>query len=148
MIFEYNDGGRADAGYKGKTNDCVCRAISIATGLPYSQIYDDLNQLGKVEKKRISGKRSSARTGVFRETYQGYLEELGWQWVPTMRVGQGCIIHMRSDELPAGTLIVKLSKHLVTVIDHVIHDTFDPSRNGTRCVYGYFIKAREHHELS
>jgi hypothetical protein len=26
------------------------------------------------------------------------------------------------------------------VIDGVIHDTFDPSRGGTRCVYGYWIK--------
>lgn len=24
------------------------------------------------------------------------------------------------------------------VIDDAIHDTYDPSRNGTRCVHGYF----------
>lgn len=40
MKFNYNDGGRADAGYKGKTGDCVCRAISIATERPYKEIYD------------------------------------------------------------------------------------------------------------
>jgi hypothetical protein len=26
------------------------------------------------------------------------------------------------------------------VIDGIIHDTYDPSRNGTRCVYAYFTK--------
>jgi hypothetical protein len=27
-----------------------------------------------------------------------------------------------------------------TVIDGVIHDLYDPSRDGTRCVYGYYQK--------
>jgi hypothetical protein len=57
-----------------------------------------------------------------------------------MQIGSGCKVHLRKDELPSGRLIVKLSKHLTTVIDGVIHDTFDPSRGGNRCVYGYFIK--------
>jgi len=33
-----------------------------------------------------------------------------------------------------------LSRHLTTVIDGVIYDTYDPSREGTRCVYGYYSK--------
>jgi hypothetical protein len=33
-----------------------------------------------------------------------------------------------------------VSKHYCAVIDGVIHDTSDPSRDGTRCVYGYWIK--------
>jgi len=37
-------------------------------------------------------------------------------------------------------LIVKVSKHLTTVIDGVLHDTHDPSRRGSRCVYGYYLK--------
>jgi hypothetical protein len=28
----------------------------------------------------------------------------------------------------------------MAVIDGVIHDTYDPSRDGKRCVYGYFTK--------
>jgi len=55
-----------------------------------------------------------------------------------MAIGQGCRVHLRADELPAGRLIVVVSSHLVAVIDGVIHDTYDPSRNGNRCVYGYF----------
>jgi hypothetical protein len=45
---------------------------------------------------------------------------------------------LKADELPAGRLIVSVSKHLVAVIDGVAHDTHDPSRGGTRCVYGYY----------
>jgi hypothetical protein len=55
-----------------------------------------------------------------------------------MRVGSGCRVHLRADELPPGRLIVRVSKHVAAVIDGVIHDTFDCSRGGTRCVYGYF----------
>jgi hypothetical protein len=35
------------------------------------------------------------------------------------------------------------SRHLVAVIDGVIHDTHDCSRDGTRCVYGYFQPSAE-----
>jgi hypothetical protein len=40
MKFQYNDGGRQQAGYKGKTGDCVVRAIAIAADLPYQTVYD------------------------------------------------------------------------------------------------------------
>jgi hypothetical protein len=59
-----------------------------------------------------------------------------------MAVGQGCQVQMRSTEIPAGRLIVKVSKHLSAVIDGVIHDTHNPARGGMRCVYGYYIQKR------
>lgn len=55
-----------------------------------------------------------------------------------MQIGQGCEVHLRADELPPGRLIVSVSKHVTAVINGVIHDTHDPSRDGTRCVCGYF----------
>jgi hypothetical protein len=57
-----------------------------------------------------------------------------------MKIGAGCQVHLRSDELPNGILIVKVSKHLTAIVDGVIQDTHDPSRGGTRCVYGYYIQ--------
>ena len=41
---------------------------------------------------------------------------------------------------PRGVIIVAISKHYTAVIDGVIHDMHDPSRGGTRCVYGYWRK--------
>lgn len=141
MRYEFNDGGRADAGYKGTAGDCVVRAIAIATELPYQQVYDQINIDAKSEritKRRRS--RSSARNGVHKDTIRRFMESLGWTWVPTMSIGSGCKVHLRDGELPAGRLIVSVSKHLVAVIDGVINDTGDCSRDGTRCVYGYFKK--------
>lgn len=138
-MWQQNDGGREAAGYKGQAGDCVTRAIAIATGKPYQEVYDALNGLAVNERKgkRKRGK-SSARNGVYRATFAKYLLSLGWQWHPTMAIGQGCKVHLRADELPQGNLIVSVSRHMVAVINGVIHDTHDPSREGTRCVYGYW----------
>jgi hypothetical protein len=57
-----------------------------------------------------------------------------------MQIGSGCRVHLRADELTPGRLVVQLSRHLTAVIDGVVHDTHDPSRNGTRCVYGYWSR--------
>lgn len=137
--FRYHDGGRAAAGYRGETGDCVTRAVAIATGLPYQQVYDDINESAKGERtgKRKRGK-STARQGVYKATIRKYLASLGWKWTPTMQIGSGCTVHLRADELPSGRLIVSLSRHICAVIDGVIYDTHDPSRDGTRCVYGYW----------
>jgi hypothetical protein len=142
----FSDGGRAEAGFKGTTGDCVTRAIAIATGVPYSKVYEDIQALGKKERAcrhRGTGRplpRSNARLGVHRKTYQVYLESLGWVWTPTMKIGSGCKVHLRREELPPGRLVVSLSRHLAAVIDGVIYDNHDSSRGGTRCVYGYYSK--------
>ena len=72
MDFVYNDGGRAAAGYKGRAGDCVVRAIAIATQKPYQDVYDGINVLALAERTR-RGRRSSARSGVGRRTYERYL---------------------------------------------------------------------------
>jgi hypothetical protein len=139
MQYVYNDGGRAAAGYKGRASDCVTRAIAIATGTDYQTVYDAINQAGKTERQ-VKGRRSTARQGVYKRTQRRFLAGLNWTWVPTMHIGQGCKVHLRKEELPSGKLIVAVSRHMTTVIDGVIHDTHDPSRGGTRCVYGYYHK--------
>ena len=138
MKFVYDDGGRKEAGYKGLASDCACRAIAISTGKPYKEIYSLINDYGKRERR---ANKSTARTGVWSPTLKKIMASIGWRWVPTMQIGSGCTTHLRADELPSGHLVVSLSGHEVAVIDGVIHDTYDCSRDGTRCVYGYFVKA-------
>lgn len=134
----YDDGGRAEAEFKGETRDCVCRAVAIATGKPYREIYDRINELAKLERPRGGKNRSSARTGVHRSTQDKLMAELGFEWTPTMEIGAGCQVHLAAAELPSGRLVVRLSKHVAAVSDGVLHDLWDCSRNGTRCVYGFW----------
>lgn len=141
MLFVYATGGRENY-FKGKTGDCVVRSICNATGKDYKEVYDAINLIAKSEHhgKRKRG-TSNARSGVFKYTYKKYIEEvLGWKWHPCMTIGSGCKVHLCSYELPKGTLIVSVSGHHTCVKDGVLYDTYDCSRDGTRCVYGYWSK--------
>lgn len=139
--FIRNDGGRAEAGYRGHTGDCGVRAIAIALELPYQQVYDEINEAAQRERRsKKRPRRSSARTGIWPATFRRFMEAKGWQFKATMGIGTGCRVHLRADELPSGRIICNVSRHYVAVIDGVIHDTHDCSRDGTRCVYGYYYK--------
>lgn len=134
LAFCRNDGGRALAGFRGETRDCVTRAIAIASGRPYDEVYADLGRIGQ----SLGLSRSISRTGVPRPVIDAYLAEIGAVWTPTMTIGSGCRTHLTAEDLPSGRLICRLSRHLVAVINGTIHDTYDPSRGGRRCVYGYW----------
>lgn len=56
-----------------------------------------------------------------------------------MAIGQGTTVHLRADELPSGRLVARVSRHVVAVIDGVAYDSHDPTRDGTRCVYGVWM---------
>lgn len=140
MKWVYDDGGRSKY-FKGKAGDCFCRAVAIATETDYKVVYDLINEIAKTER---TGKRkkgiSNARTGVYKATADKVMERLGWEWVATMSIGAGCRTHLEADELPAGRIVARVSKHFVAVIDGVVHDTYDSTREGNRCVYGYWRK--------
>lgn len=139
LLLKLDDGGRADAGFKGTADDCVTRAIAIATGIPYRDVYDALHariKTSKLKKHRTRSPRQPVRKQVFKT----FLTDLGYVFKPLMGIGTGCKVHLKAGEIPTkGRLIVSCSKHLVAVLDGVIHDTYDPSREGTRCVYGYWF---------
>ena len=103
LELEINDGGRAAAGYKGKAGDCVIRSIAIVSGLPYQKIYDDLYKANEEFRttsrtrlaRSLKQKNDSPRSGTHRVIVKKYLEKLGWQWTPTMFIGQGCKVHLK-----------------------------------------------------
>ena len=131
MEWIYDDGGRSKYFKASKVRDCAVRAISIATGKDYKEVYDALKELN-------GGK--SCRNGTPKKVDKTYLKNIGWKWHATMKIGEGCITHLCKEELPKGTLIVQVSHHLTCVKDGVIYDTFDCSRGEKRCVYGYWSK--------
>ena len=138
MKVVLTDGGRLEAGFKGKApGDCVTRAIALATGLPYLQVYNELNAIAQDERPCRGKERSNARTGVHRETYDRLMKQLGWLWTPTMGIGQRHRVRLR--DVPAtGKLVVTLNEHLTCVIGGVVYDNHDPSQGGERCVFSYW----------
>lgn len=144
--FEFNDGGRSNY-FKTEAGDCVARSIAIASGMDYKKVYDALaagnasqrtSKREKITKARHKVKTASNGIYTKRKWFKDLMREWGFEWTPTMKIGSGCKVHLRREELPSGRLVVAVSKHYTAVVNGVIHDTYDPSREGTRCVYGYW----------
>jgi hypothetical protein len=149
MNFIQNDGGRAEAGFKGNAGDCVARAVAIASRRPYAEIYAALSKLAGAERKSHG---ATARNGIHtsRKWFKDFMRSLGFTWTATMGIGTGCKVHLHDGELPSGRLVVAVSKHYTAVIDGVVHDTHNPQRTtmffehdqptrvARRCVYGYW----------
>jgi hypothetical protein len=148
-----DDGGRRKsgiaraAGRKDAAGDCVVRAIAIATERPYCDVHDALTlasvryvYAGRAsEWSKWAKRRGGVRTfdpdhGCSDEVYAPYLESLGWSCVSP----KGQRVRLRADELPRGRLIVSIHRHLVAVIDHVIHDTHDCGGAGRVPVKDYW----------
>lgn len=127
MKFIYDDGGRAAAGFKGKAGDCVARAIAIVGEMPYEYVYESLASGAGSERK---SRGRSARSGIHtrRKWFKDLMDVWGFEWVPCMAIGTGCKVHLTDGELPAGGLVVSLSRHYTAVIDGTVHDTYDPQR--------------------
>jgi len=120
----YNDGGRALFGSIAFAGDCACRAIAIATGHPYGDVY-----------RELTGRNGSTpRDGTIDTASDGYLRGHGWT-----RHRLESPVRVPLDQLPAGRLVVELDGHLTAVIDRVIHDTYDPRQRGELVVTGYYL---------
>jgi hypothetical protein len=78
MPFVKDDGGRSQAGYKGYAGDCVCRAVTIASGLPYAEVYEALAKGSRSQRKskRTPKKSASARNGICvkRQWFKEYMK--------------------------------------------------------------------------
>ncbi len=131
MDFVWNDGGRAASGYVGVTGDCVTRAIAIATGKAYRDVY---RALGDASLK-------SPRNGVAADVADFFLGKHGWRSLDGF--GREFVV----SDLPRGVVVLHLSRrnetgqHLCTVIDHVVHDTWNPGDEDDYVVERYWTRA-------
>ena len=141
MKYQYDDGGRAAAGFKGTCGDCGTRAAAIALSLPYKEVYDELNSIRKEmlakarsarTKKALSG---SVRDGTATEVMDEFMKRHGWVWVAKMHIGSGCTMHLC--DVPAGRFVCRVAKHYCAVVDRTIRDIFEDDDD--RCVYGYWV---------
>lgn len=139
LPFVHDDGGRAASGYRGDAGDCVVRAFSILLGRDYREVYDDL-----AGRNKEIGRTRSARDGVPMKVIHAFARDNGLRWTPTMSIGSDTTVHLRAGELPVVPLVARVTRHVCAVIDGTIRDTHDPSRDGTRAVYGYWSHELPH----
>jgi hypothetical protein len=135
MRYKKTDGGRLDAGFKGRGGDCVVRAIAIATNEPYIRVRRGLAELSS---EMTGGLETSAANGVARPVSHTWLSNLGWETVITKK-------SYLSDIPLKGIYIASLPRHYVAVVNGVIHDTWDSSvsmktKCGSPVMEGYYQK--------
>ena len=127
MTFNYNDGGRAKAGYKGSVGDCAARAMAIALNIDYKTAYNELAQANKNK-----GFAKSARNGIYKDIYSDVLAKHGWVWNPAPKfVGRKA----KCSDLPTGTVIARQAGHYVAVTNGIPQDIWNCSE---KMVYGYW----------
>ena len=131
MKYIYNDGGRSKY-FKGKANDCVCRAISIASNRDYKEVYDSL-------KKALGTPRNGVL--VQNKAFKDWMVANGFVWTPCSGIGVKTSVHFIEGELPKGRLVCSVTKHYVAVVDNKVYDTCDSrynSFNEVIRIYGYW----------
>lgn len=135
MEFIYNDGGRSNYFKASNVADCVCRAICNTTGIDYKVMYDLINKISKLEKW---GNPSSARNGVYKDSWKKILKALQAQEIKVQEFGSNIKCHLCDEDLQQynkGKYILSLSHHMSSLINGKLVDTYDCSRDGDRQVY-------------
>ena len=133
LSYEYDDGGRRDAGYKGDTGDCVVRAIAIVTGKPYKEVYRVMatemkahgytasgNAYATSEKKlKTPRKRGQLTVRKVQDKVKGMF---GFKKVSLSR---GVRPTFEEAHREYGDCLASTTKHVVALKDGALRDTWD-----------------------
>ena len=131
--YRYDDGGRAAAGYRGKSGDCVVRAIAICASEDYRAVYATMAEQMKRNGYAASGnayatreryRKAPRRRGLLkaRRVQDRVLEAYGFQKVrlPAEERPTFTEAHHRFGDCVVGT-----TKHVAAIVDGALRDVFD-----------------------
>ena len=131
--YRFDDGGRAAAGYRGKTGDCVVRAIAICAREDYRAVYATMAEHMKLNGYAASGnayatrernRKAPRRRGQLsaRRVQDRVLKAYGFRKVrlPAGERPTYTEAHHRYGDCIAGT-----TKHVAAIVGGALRDTFD-----------------------
>ncbi len=131
----WHDGGRAGAGFVGSTGDRVVRAITIATGKDYREVYDAI----------YSASGESPRQGASTLHCEKFLVDLGFECV---KCASPTKLRFMED-LPGDVVLLFLPDgnsrkrgHLSTMVDGTIYDTWDAQFENDIAIDRYWLAPR------
>lgn len=118
MNVVITDAGRFFSKRPKQVNDCTVRAYAKAFDLEYDAAYEKLAAAGRKSGRKFRVEVFLEKEGLVKQSYPSVKGK--------KRMNVGTFI----DEHPSGCYIVKVAKHVFTVIDGVIYDDFsiDPSK--------------------
>ena len=129
MKFIKNHGGREKYFSvnlkKHKTNDCVIRAIAIATEIDYLKVRDSLFDRAK----------SVGRMPNDKEVYEAFLKDNGWIKNSPIKNSKGKKYKVK--DFPVKNCIVHTTNHLTVIKDGALNDTWNCME---WCANSYYTK--------
>jgi hypothetical protein len=142
LPWAYDDGGRFAAGWPDNdAGDCVTRAIAIATGQPYRDVWA---LVCRAIAEHAKNKKHNADHGADLATIRALVARLdGWAEIETTIQGRktkrGAPVYEQAQDLPTtGRLLVLGGRHAFALIDGRVHDTAPIRR--VRTVHRFFRK--------
>lgn len=112
-----------------RVGDCVIRAIAVATGRPWVDVYDDLYWVGR---ERFDMMNSN-------EAWGWYLYDLGFEPFVLPEACPECVtVREFARRFHDGAYIVGTGSHAVAVVDGNYYDTWDSGNQ----IPAYFFKVR------
>ena len=123
LNFVYHTGGGRSCG-----QDCASRAVAIAMRKSYKSA---------VELFRHAGENPA--TGVLTDVFFDVMDELGWEYFQTPKTT------LCREDFPRTkkSIIVSLRGHVCVVRNWTVYDTFHPSPDGEKRMYGYWVYLRK-----
>lgn len=118
---EYTDGGRVEAGFTREASDCTVRALATATDSTYKQAHTFMATNG-----RRNGKGHAFASVLARHDYA----VLGCNILPANIFNRARGLRtalLRNPFLRKGTWIIQMPRHVVTLRNGVLLDSFDSS---------------------
>ena len=129
--YAHDDGGRADAGFKGSAGDCVVRAVAIAGALTYREVYDAMSATMKVNGYTATGNAYSIKpNGGKRQRGQmnakavqmSVVIQMGFRKIPFEKGPRPTFTEAHREY---GNCVVNTSRHTCALVDGALRDTFD-----------------------
>ena len=71
--------------------------------VPFEWNVVDAYILDKKKNKIVNFKTNNIHLVEYSVPVKKYLEKLGWQWTPTMFIGQGCKVHLKKMNYQVGS---------------------------------------------
>lgn len=123
--YKYYQPNKKDV--KDECCDCVIRALTKALEKEWVEVFDELVVYARDLQSMPNDKK----------VYEVYLKDKGFEWVglKAQKGKKRLTPETFCKQHKTGTYILRLSNHIVTVVDGQYFDTWDC---GESCVYGYW----------
>ena len=115
LTFTHHDGGRAERGYRGETDDCVVKSIALGLQKPYEVVHRELARRG-----RRNGRGTP--TFIWRSYLRHFPEVQEMKDIPERRMNFWRFFHKHQQ----GTFLIVVTKHLTIIRDGVVLDEIPP----------------------